>query len=56
MITLKITDNGKGFDMGNSNKGNGLFNMKKRAGLLKGALTVISTIGEGTTLQLSFKV
>jgi signal transduction histidine kinase len=30
--------------------------MKKRAGLLKGALTVISTIGEGTTLQLSFKV
>jgi signal transduction histidine kinase len=30
--------------------------MKKRAEMLKGALTVISTIGEGTSLRLSFKV
>jgi signal transduction histidine kinase/ligand-binding sensor domain-containing protein len=56
MVTLKIRDNGRGFDMANTNKGNGLFNMKKRAEMLKGALTVTSTIGEGTTLQLSFKV
>ena len=56
MITLKIRDNGKGFDMANTDKGNGLFNMKKRAEMLKGTLTLTSTIGEGTTLQLSFKV
>jgi len=56
MVTLKIRDNGRGFDMANTNKGNGLFNMKRRAEMLKGALTVTSTIGEGTTLQLSFKV
>lgn len=56
IVTLRIIDNGKGFDSANTNKGNGLFNMKKRAEMLKGALTVVSVIGEGTTLQLSFKV
>ncbi len=40
----------------NANNGNGIFNMNKRAEMLKGALTVDSTVGEGTTLQLSFKV
>jgi signal transduction histidine kinase len=30
--------------------------MKKRAEMLNGALTVNSTVGEGTTLQLSFRV
>jgi signal transduction histidine kinase len=55
-VTLKIRDNGKGFDMANTHKGNGMFNMKKRAEMLKGALTVVSTVGEGTTLQLRFKV
>lgn len=55
-VTLKIIDNGKGFDMANTNQGIGLFSMKKRAELLKGALTVKSIIGKGTTLQLSFKV
>ena len=54
--TLKIIDNRKGFDIANSTKGNGMFNMKKRAEMLKGALTVISTVGEGTTIQLSFKL
>jgi signal transduction histidine kinase len=55
-VTLKIRDNGKGFNTAETNKGNGMFNMKKRAELLKGTLTVKSTIGEGTTLQLSFKI
>jgi signal transduction histidine kinase len=55
-VTLRISDNGKGFNTANTNKGNGMFNMKKRAQLLKGALTLTSTVGEGTTLQLSFKV
>jgi signal transduction histidine kinase len=56
MITLTILDNGKGFNMANPVKGNGLSNMKKRAELLKGALRVKSTLGEGTSIQLSFKV
>ena len=56
IVSLKIRDNGKGFDVENNNKGNGMFNMKKRAEMLKGTLTVESTVGEGTLLQLSFKV
>ena len=55
-VTLKIRDNGKGFDAAKTNTGNGMFNMKKRAQMLKGALTVTSKIGEGTALQLNFKV
>jgi signal transduction histidine kinase len=55
-VTLKIRDNGKGFDAAKTNNGNGMFNMKKRAEMLKGILTVVSTVGEGTTLQLSFKL
>ncbi len=55
-LTLTIKDNGKGFDMVASNKGNGLYNMNKRAELLHGDLKVTSSPGAGTTLQLSFKV
>jgi two-component sensor histidine kinase len=55
-IILKIKDDGKGFNMAIANKGNGMMNMKRRAEMLKGALTVTSSDGEGTTLQLSFKV
>jgi signal transduction histidine kinase len=55
-VLLKIKDNGKGFDTSNMHKGDGLFNMRKRAEMLKGVLIVTSTVGEGTTLELSFKV
>ena len=55
-VTLNIRDNGKGFDMLNGNKGNGLFNMQKRAEALKGKLNVVSNIGEGTLVELSFEV
>jgi two-component sensor histidine kinase len=56
VVALTIRDNGKGFDAANTTNGNGLFNMNKRAQMLKGRLTVASRIGEGTTLQLTFKV
>ncbi len=55
-VTLIIRDNGKGFDLAKTSTGNGLFNMKKRAELLNGTFTVDSKLGQGTTLQLSFKV
>ncbi len=54
-VTLIIRDNGTGFDVTNT-KGNGLFNMRKRAEFLNGTFKVSSTMGEGTTLHLSFKV
>ncbi len=56
VVTLRINDNGKGFDTANTEKGNGMFTMKKRAETLKGTLTVSSTVGEGTAIQLRFKI
>ena len=55
-VTLNIRDNGKGFDVATSTKGNGLYNMKKRAEMLNGTLTVTSKPGDGTTFQLNFKI
>ncbi len=53
---LRIKDHGVGFDLANASEGNGLENMKKRAGNLNGTLTIQSTLGEGTTLELSIEL
>ncbi|MBO0947571.1 ATP-binding protein [Fibrella forsythiae] len=56
-LLLQIQDDGRGFDpqqpaYQNPGGGNGLINMQKRATTLGGELTVISRIGEGTTVRL----
>lgn len=56
VVTLIIKDNGNGFDIANTNNGNGMFNMNKRAQTLKGSLSIVSNLGAGTTLQLTFKI
>ena len=53
-ITLLVKDDGTGFDKGVKNKGNGLYNMEKRAETLKGKLAIESKPGEGTEIQLVF--
>jgi signal transduction histidine kinase len=53
-VLLTIKDNGKGFDVAQVNRGNGLLNMKNRAGTLKGDFKITSTPGEGTLIELSF--
>jgi signal transduction histidine kinase len=55
-IILEIKDNGKGFDAKSMHEGNGLFNMRKRADILKGNLTVTSNPGEGTLIKLNFEI
>jgi signal transduction histidine kinase len=55
MITLKIEDNGKGFDAAKSYAGNGLRNLQKRAAEIEGDLELISSPGNGTTVLLRFK-
>lgn len=55
-IILNIKDNGKGFNTISNSNGNGLFNMKKRAELLKGKLEVTSNTDEGTSIKLCFEV
>jgi ligand-binding sensor domain-containing protein/two-component sensor histidine kinase len=53
-ITLRIRDDGKGFDPETRKRsGNGLANMQQRATLLQGKLEVRSAVGDGTEMVLS---
>lgn len=53
-LILRIADNGQGFDVNNTDAGNGLDNMRKRAEELKGTLAILSTPKQGTTITLEF--
>jgi signal transduction histidine kinase len=54
MINMVLKDNGKGFDLDAVGKGNGLTNMRKRADMLKGRLTINTSPGKGTEIELNF--
>lgn len=51
-ILVEVKDNGKGFDTGNVNAGNGLLNMRQRAAACGADLDIISRPGMGTTVKL----
>ena len=53
---MTISDNGKGFDQQQTTAGNGLKNMKKRAGEIGGQLMIESWPGKGTEIQLRVAV
>lgn len=55
-IRLTITDNGKGFNLNSNTKGNGLLNMRQRAGYIGATLAIQSNCGEGTSVVLFFNV
>lgn len=55
-LTMMIRDNGKGFDINESNGGNGLKNMKKRATEIGGQLIIDSHPGSGTRIELRVAV
>jgi signal transduction histidine kinase len=52
LLILTVADNGRGFDGGVPSDGNGLVSMRRRAERLGGQLTVTSTSGRGTVLEL----
>jgi signal transduction histidine kinase len=52
-LTLKLGDDGKGFDVVNPVEGNGLDNMRQRARKLGGELEIKSQPGQGTRLLLT---
>jgi len=54
-LTMEVTDNGKGFDTGKQQTGNGLRNMKRRADMLHGELKIESN-NRGTTVFLRTKI
>ena len=51
-FTIKIQDNGKGFNSPASSSGNGFRNMHHRAQAIHGSLDIISVPNQGTTLTL----
>lgn len=55
-LSLKLCDNGKGFQPGVAIEGNGQANMRRRAEKLRGKLEIISDPGSGTTLRLKLPI
>lgn len=53
MLEITLNDNGTGFDPQKPQSGNGLGNMKTRAEMIKGNLTIISGKGGGTVIKFS---
>src|SRR5262249_26016247 len=53
-LTLKVTDNGQGFDLhaGTKHRGTGLESMRRRVERLGGRLTITSELGRGTSIDL----
>ncbi|RXR20484.1 tetratricopeptide repeat-containing sensor histidine kinase [Flavobacterium amnicola] len=54
-IQIQIKDNGKGFDLAQINRGNGLFNMEKRISDIGGDFSLQSVINQGTIILISIK-
>jgi two-component system, NarL family, sensor histidine kinase UhpB len=55
LIKLAIRDNGIGFDVAQTSKGNGLLNMKSRAEEMKAQFKIESEKGSGTYVELILK-
>jgi two-component sensor histidine kinase len=51
-LRLKVTDNGKGFDPTLHSDGNGVLNMRRRVAALGGRLSLRSSSGDGTTMDI----
>ena len=52
-LTMKVTDNGKGFDPSVASNGIGLSNMRRRAELLHGKLDIETAPGRGCTVTVA---
>jgi len=52
-LTIRVSDNGAGFDPADVNEGHGLESMRARAKELGGELQIISNDGRGTTILLT---
>lgn len=53
-LTLRIEDDGKGFDKDNFTPGNGLINMQHRAKEMNAALSICSSPGKGSSIVLKY--
>lgn len=55
-LHLEVIDNGKGFNIEEGKRGNGLSNMKDRAAAIAGALQHNSELGKGTRILLTVPI
>ena len=53
LLSLILTDNGKGFDITSQNDGHGLISMRERANDIGGRLEILSSDGNGATVALN---
>ena len=56
VVTIKVQDRGKGFDVESQARGVGLRGMRERVNALDGKLTIQSTPGQGTAIEVEFRV
>ena len=54
-ISLRLTDNGKGFSSNTLSKGHGMHNIKARAKRINAELVIVSEEGKGTSVELKFR-
>lgn len=55
-LLLKVSDDGSGFDIAAVTSGNGLQNMRNRADELYGKVTIESTPGKGTVIEVCCRI
>lgn len=55
-LSILIKDNGKGFDLENSKKGNGIHSIKKRIQSLNGEVDLVSGIDQGTSWNIKVNI
>lgn len=53
-LKIIVSDNGKGFNVSEVEKGSGLLNMRNRATLINASYSLKSNLGEGVILELSY--
>jgi MFS family permease len=55
-LSVEVADDGRGFDVASTSRGNGLTNMEDRLDALGGTLYIVSSPGSGTTLRVILPV
>lgn len=56
LLSMEITDNGRGFITDGARPGTGLQNIKKRAAVLKGGLQISSSVNAGTRIKIEIPI
>jgi signal transduction histidine kinase len=56
MFSMRVSDNGRGFDSSLASNGSGLASMNRRARQIGGGLRIESAAGSGTVVEFQAKI